>query len=684
MPLLSLRNLSLAYGAEPLLDGVDLDLEAGERVCLLGRNGAGKSTLLRIIAGELQADSGEVRLDPRQRAAKLAQEAPLGGDESVLEVVAAGLGNLGALVAEYHRLSHALSARVGTEEGARASSGEAEKVQPSAGTGRGPDPQPGTGEEAEALERLAAIQHRLEADGGWELEQRAERVITRLGLDAEARYGDLSGGWRRRVLLAQALVREPDLLLLDEPTNHLDIEAIEWLEEFLLGFRGALLFITHDRRFLRRLATRILELDRGQLTDWPGDYANYLRRREERWHAEDLERARFDKKLAAEEVWIRQGVQARRTRNEGRVRALQAMRSDRQDRRERGGQARLRIDSGERSGKLVVETEALSFTWDGSPVDSGPIVSGPIVSGLNTTILRGDRVGIIGPNGAGKTTLLKLLLGELEPSSGNIRRGTRLQIAYFDQLRAQLNPSLSVCDNLAGGRERIEIAGSSQHVLGYLKDFLFEPDRARQPVSALSGGERNRLLLAKLFTLPANLLVLDEPTNDLDAETLELLEERLHEFDGTLLIVSHDRELLDNLVTSTLVFEAPGQVVEYVGGYQDWLRQRQASTSEQRARQDSSNKAETASKPPAKRTSTKLGYKDQRELDALPAQIEALEQEQQTLEQQLADPSLYQRSDAQAKVAEASARLEAVKQELTDRYARWELLEEKREACASG
>ncbi|WPL19102.1 ABC transporter ATP-binding protein uup [Thiorhodovibrio winogradskyi] len=638
MPILSLRALSLAYGAEPLLAGVDLDIDKAERVCLLGRNGAGKSTLMRIIAGDIQPDGGEMRLAPGQRVARLAQEAPPGGAETVLELVAAGLGDLGTLAGEYHRLSQ----RVGHG----ASSGE--------------------------MERLAAIQQRLEAEGGWELEQRAERVITRLGLDAEARYGDLSGGWRRRVLLAQALVREPDLLLLDEPTNHLDIEAIEWLEDFLLSYRGALLFITHDRRFLRRLATRILELDRGRLTDWPGDYANYLRRREERWHAEDLERARFDKKLAAEEVWIRQGVQARRTRNEGRVRALEALRQERQQRRERGGQARLRIDSGERSGRLVVETQDLCFAFGDRP----------IVTGLDTTILRGDRVGLIGPNGVGKTTLLKLLLGELEPDSGTIRRGTRLQVAYFDQLRAQLDPNLSVCDNLAGGRERIEIAGGSQHVLGYLKDFLFEPERARQPVSALSGGERNRLLLAKLFTLPANLLVLDEPTNDLDAETLELLEERLYAFDGTLLIVSHDRELLDNLVTSSLVFEAPGRVVEYVGGYQDWLRQRPAPPAA--ATGQSADKPAAASKAPgkepAKRAPTKLGYKDQRELDALPAQIEALEQEQQALEQALADPALYQRGDAQTLAAEASARLDAVAQELTRCYERWALLEEKQTA----
>jgi len=626
MTLLSLRGVSLAYGAAPLLEGVDLDLDSGERVCLLGRNGAGKSTLLRVIDREVQPDSGEVRVPDGIRIARLAQEAPAGAAARVLDVVAAGLGELGALVGEYYRLSHQLAA--------------------------------GAAEEPKTLERLAAIQQRLEAGGGWAIEQRAERVISRLGLDAEAVYDRLSGGVRRRVMLAQALVREPDLLLLDEPTNHLDIETIEWLEGLLLGFGGAILFITHDRRFLRRLATRILELDRGQLTDWPGDYDNYLRRRDERLHAEGKERARFDKKLADEEAWIRQGIKARRTRNEGRVRELDAMRAERRARREQPGQARLRLDSAERSGRLVIEAEGVVFGWDGQPV----------IDGLDTLILRGDRVGIIGPNGAGKSTLLKLLLGKLAPQQGRVRQGTNLRIAYFDQLRAQLDPARSVRDNVSGGSDKIEVGGASKHVLSYLKDFLFTPERAQQPVSALSGGERNRLLLARLFTQAANLLVLDEPTNDLDAETLELLEDLLLGFDGTLLLVSHDRDLLDHVVTSTLVLEGAGRVGEYVGGYSDWLRQRP----------DPAPTTMTAAPAPAVKSKprsgpTKLSYKAKRELEGLPQRIESLEMEQETLHRRLADPALYQGDGHEvASVKGALARIDA---ELTACYERWEELE---------
>jgi ATP-binding cassette subfamily F protein uup len=632
MALLSLRGVSLAYGAAPLLDAVDLDIGPNERVCLLGRNGAGKSTLLRIIDGEVQPDAGEVRAGSGVRIARLAQEAPTGGDERVLDVVAAGLGELGMLVAEFYRRSHQLAAGAGTDD--------------------------------KALERLAAIQQRLEAGGGWAIEQRAERVISRLGLDAEAIYYSLSGGLRRRVLLARALVSEPDLLLLDEPTNHLDIETIEWLEDFLLGFGGSILFITHDRRFLRRLATRILELDRGRLTDWPGDYDNYLRRRDERLHAEALERDRFDRKLAEEEVWIRQGIKARRTRNEGRVRALEAMRAERLQRREGPGLARIRVDGGERSGKLVVEAQGVAFGWGGAPV----------IDGLDTLILRGDRVGIIGPNGAGKSTLLKLLLGQLEPQQGHIRRGTNLQIAYFDQLRAQLDPLRSVQDNVAGGSDKVEVGGSSRHVLSYLKDFLFTPERARQPVSALSGGERNRLLLARLFTRPANLLVLDEPTNDLDAETLELLEDLLAGFDGTLLLVSHDRDLLDHVVTSTLVLEGGGRVAEYVGGYSDWLRQRPAPVADPRTRSGGTREQATAAaKPRPRGGSGKLSYKDKRELEQLPQRIEGLEAEQEALHKRMADPALYQGDGRE--VATTKARLEAIETELAACYERWEALE---------
>ena len=625
MPVVSLRAVSLAFGGPPLLEAVDLEIERGERVCLVGRNGAGKSSLLKLITGDYVPESGERWLAPSARLGTLAQEVATDDQQTVLELVASGLGDLGALVCEHDWLSHQVA------------------TQP----------------DAAKLQRLAQVQQQLEAADGWVIEQRAQRVISRLGLEPDAIYATLSGGLRRRVLLARALVVEPDLLLLDEPTNHLDIDGIEWLEEFLLGFAGAVLFVTHDRRLLQRLATRIVELDRGQLTDWPGDYANYLRRRDERLHAETVQQARFDQRLAEEERWIRQGIKARRTRNEGRVRALYDMRRERQQRREHLGQARLRLDSGEQSGKLVIETQALSFRWN----QDSPL----LVRDLSTQILRGDRIGIVGANGTGKSTLIKLLLGELTPTTGEVRHGTQLQVAYFDQMRAQIDPNASLCDNVAGGREQIEIQGRSQHVLSYLKNFLFPPERARQPVSALSGGERNRLLLAKLFTQPANLLVLDEPTNDLDIETLELLEELLHDFSGTLLLVSHDRELLDHLVTSTLVMEGAGRVQDYVGGYSDWLRQRP----QQPASTPSPRPAPVAAKP--RPTSTKRSYKDQRALEQLPQQIEALEQEQAQLHHRLADPSFYQQAGQE--VSTVTARLQALEVELAECYARWEQLE---------
>ncbi|MGD9299650.1 MAG: ATP-binding cassette domain-containing protein [Thiohalocapsa sp.] len=647
MPLISLQAVVLSYGAPNLLDSVDVSIESGERVCLLGRNGAGKSTLLRIVVGEVQPDAGEVRRGDGVRVARLAQEAPAEAGARVLDVVMDGLGALGNAAAQYLRLSHSLAASTAPAEA--------------------------------DLARLAAVQQRLDAEDGWAIEQRAERVISRLGLDAEAEYAVLSGGLRRRVMLARALVSEPDLLLLDEPTNHLDVDTIEWLEDFLLSFPGSILFITHDRRFLRRLATRILELDRGKLTDWPGDYDNYLRRRAERDNAEAQARARFDKKLAEEEVWIRQGIKARRTRNEGRVRALEAMRAEQQARRSGPGSVRLRLDGGERSGKLVVEAEGVRFGYDTAQGDR------PIIDGLDTLILRGDRVGIIGPNGAGKSTLLKLLLGELQPDAGSIRLGTNLRVAYFDQLRTQLDPGRSVRDNVAGGSDMVEVGGRRLHVLSYLKDFLFTPDRAQQPVSALSGGERNRLLLARLFTQPANLLVLDEPTNDLDAETLELLEDLLMDFDGTLLLVSHDRELLDNVVTSTLVLEGEGKVAEYVGGWSDWLRQRPAAASRAPA-SGAGAPADAKARPGGKRSQTqpthqpqpdpkpkKLSYKDQRELGELPARLERLEAEQATLQKRLADPDLY-RAGAE-EVTAVQGRLAALEAELAAGYARWEDLE---------
>ncbi len=627
MTLLSLDAITLSYGLPPLLEEVSFAIDRGERICLIGRNGTGKSTLLRIIAGEAQADGGQVRMAQGVRIAKLAQEIPRGEEATVFEVVAAGLGELGALVQDYFRLSHGLGANASAED----------------------------------LARLARVQQQLEDGNGWEIERRTERVITRLGLDAEADFQSLSGGMQRRVLLAQALVIEPDLLLLDEPTNHLDIESIDWLEEFLLDFPGSLLFVTHDRRFLQRVATRILELDRGRLTDWPGDYANYLRRREERLHAETLAAEQFDRKLAEEEVWIRQGIKARRTRNEGRVRALKALREERSTRREQPGTARLRVADSERSGKLVAEADHVTYGWGDTPV----------IRDFSTLILRGDKIGIIGSNGVGKSTLLKLLLGGLEPQAGQIRRGTNLQIAYFDQLRAQLDLEKSVQDNVVGGSDQVEIDGVSRHVLSYLKDFLFTPERARQPVKALSGGERNRLLLAKLFTRPANLLVLDEPTNDLDTETLELLEELLVQFSGTLLLVSHDRVMLDNVVTSTLVFEGDGRVCDYVGGYDDWLRQRPVARPPVTAVKLVSPAVAEMAKP--KRRPEKMSYKETRELAELPALIESLEQEQADLHQRLADPALYQ-TEADAIIA-VKTRLEAVDAELAAAYARWEALE---------
>jgi ATP-binding cassette subfamily F protein uup len=630
MPLISLQAITLSYGLPPLLDGIDLSIERGERICLIGRNGTGKSTLLKVISGEVQADGGERRVPQGVVIARLTQELPKEAVGCVFDVVAGGLGTLGALIQEWFDLSHHLTGA----------------------------------DEAASLERLSRVQHELEAAGGWDLEQRVERVISRLGLDPTAAFAALSGGLQRRVLLARALVMEPDLLLLDEPTNHLDIASIDWLEGFLLDYPGAILFVTHDRSFLRRLATRILELDRGALTDWPGDYDNYLRRREERQNAEALANARFDRKLSDEEVWIRQGIKARRTRNEGRVRALKSLREERRARREQSGTARIRLDEAERSGRLVVEALGADYTWGDKPV----------IKGLDTLILRGDKIGIIGPNGAGKSTLLKLLLGELAPQAGEIRRGTNLQVAYFDQLRAQLDETRSVQDNVAGGSDQVEVGGQSRHVLSYLKDFLFSPERARQPVSALSGGERNRLLLAKLFTRPANLLVLDEPTNDLDAETLELLEELLLDFQGTILLVSHDRALLDNVVTGTLVLEGEGRVRDYVGGYSDWLRQRDAAAALSAAQTQAPLPAQVQAKPQARKAApAKLSFKEERELAALPGRIEALEAEQGQLQTRLADPGLYQQGgDA---VTATQARLAQVEAELAAVYARWEALE---------
>ncbi len=634
MALLSLDNVSLAFGHHPLLDAVALSIESGERVCIIGRNGAGKSSLLRILAGELAPDDGQVWRQSGLRVATLAQELPADERRTVFEVIADGLGEVGRLIADYHACVATLASDAG------------------------------------GLVKLERLQHALEAADGWCLEQRVEAVMTKLGLPADATLDSLSGGWQRRVLLGQALVREPDLFLLDEPTNHLDIDSITWLERFLVDFRGAVVFITHDRTFLRRLATRLVELDRGWLTSWPGDYDNYLRRREERLSAEAVENARFDKKLATEEVWIRQGIKARRTRNEGRVRALVDLRAEQAQRRALMGKVRMKLEDGKGSGKLVLEAEHISKAW----------AAGVVVEDFSFTLMRGDRVGLIGPNGSGKSTLLKLLLGELAPDSGTLRHGTRLAVAYFDQIRTQLNLEQRVVDAVADGQTTITINDRSRHVMSYLQDFLFSPERARTPVKALSGGERNRLLLARLFTQPANLLVMDEPTNDLDMETLELLEELLADYQGTLLLVSHDRAFMDNVVTSTLIFEGEGRIQEYVGGYHDWLRQRgtAAPTNTPTATPSAAGTADTnnAVAPAKVRPARKLSYKEQRELDALPGRIEVLDAEQASLQSRTADPAFYQQGDDKV-MTETVARLQAIEIELAEVYSRWEILEER-------
>ena len=630
MPLLTLRDLSLAYGHVPLLDKVNASVEKGDRIALIGRNGEGKSTLLRVLTGNQKADDGEYKLQDGVRLASLAQEVPQELRGSVLDVVLTGAGDLAELLVRYHH-TDPMSAE------------------------------------------FSRLHERIDASNGWALETNARRLIARLELDAERDFAALSGGLKRRVLLARALLTEPDILLLDEPTNHLDVRSIEWLEQFLRDWNGTLIFITHDRSFLQALATRIWELDRGTLRDFPGDFGNYLRRKQEILHAEEKANAEFDKKLAAEEVWIRQGIKARRTRNEGRVRALKALRVERAERRERKGNVSLAIQQADKSGKIVIETENLSYGY--ASADGGWPVN--IVSNLNLLIERGDKIAILGDNGVGKTTLLRLLLGQLEPTSGSVHIGTKLEIAYFDQLRNALDEEKTVIDNVADGADFLEINGERRHVLSYLQDFLFPPARSRSPVKALSGGERNRLLLAKLFTKPCNMLVLDEPTNDLDVETLELLEELLIDYKGTLLLISHDREFVDNVATSVLAFEGDGVVREYVGGYQDWLRQRPIrrddSKADAKTAKTGAGKVEPVVAAAAATAKKKLSYKDQRELDLLPGKIEQLESEQQALQQQLADPALYRERAAEA--AALSSRLATLDAELLQAYARWEALD---------
>ncbi len=622
MDLITLRDIDLGFGGDALLEGLSLRVVSGERVCLVGRNGCGKTTLLKLVTGELQADGGEIIRDSAIRIADLPQSVPGGISGSTRSVVSTGLGELGALIEAHLRLSA----------------------------------HPGEGGDLAALE---AAHERIEAAGAWDLERRIERTLTRLALDPEAPFEDLSGGLQRRVLLARALVSEPDLLLLDEPTNHLDVEAIEWLEDLLAGWRGGVLFTTHDRQLLARVATRIVELEQGRLTSWPGDYANYLRRRDERQAAESKERERFEKKLAREETWIRQGIKARRTRNEGRVRRLEEMREARARRRRDVGMARITVQSAEASGKRVFEARSVSFSFDDQPV----------IESLNTTIARGDRVGIIGPNGSGKTTLLRLLVGELQPVSGEMDTGARVQVAYFDQHRARLDEAATVVDSVADGAEHVAVNDGERHVISYLQDFLFTPERARSPVSVLSGGERARLLLARLFAKPSNVLVLDEPTNDLDVETLEMLEERLMDYPGSLLLVSHDRAFLDNVVTSTLVLEGQGRVGEYVGGYSDWLRQRAPGPE---SREKPAHLARVKNeKPPQARP--RLGYKQKRELESLPERIEALEVELARLQARLADPAFYKEEGAE--IVGTRGALDQVQSELQAYYARWAQLE---------
>ena len=597
MPLLRLDEVELHFGSHVILDRVSLNLDQGQRVGLLGRNGAGKTTLFKILAGELAPDGGERWLNPGARLARLEQELPDGEDVTVYDVVAGGLEAAGQLLARYHQII-------------------------------------ASGSEAD-MDELANIQQALEAEDGWQLQQRVETVISQLGLPTDTSMAALSGGWRRRVSLARALVTQPDILLLDEPTNHLDIPTIEWLESHLKNFRGALVVISHDRRFLQNCVTSMAELERGHLSLWQGDYRGFLQFREQELASEAKANALFDKKLAEEEVWIRQGIKARRTRNEGRVRALEALREERSQRRARQGTASFSVEDARASGKLVTELKEVSFSWG----------SRPVVDRFSTIIQRGDRVGIVGRNGIGKTTLVKLLLGELQPDSGAVQVGTRLEVAYSDQLRGQLDPEANLIDNICGGQEFIEINGRRRHAISYLGDFLFTPERVRTPVKALSGGERNRAILARLFTRPANLLVLDEPTNDLDIETLELLEEILADFKGTLLLVSHDRDFMDSVVTSLLVMGEDGTIEEQAGGYSDWEARGGRLTAE--AVTDSTaltsrkitviDPEETQKKP-----KRKLSYKEQRELEGLPGHIEDLEGQQAELELQIAAPDFYQ------------------------------------------
>jgi len=624
VPLIRLNNVSIAYGTHALLENAEFQLDPGEKVGLLGRNGEGKSTLMKIIAGSVHADHGEVWRQAEIKMAWLEQSPDLDSESTIYDAVASGLGELGDWISQYHHLLE-------TMDGGEAS-----------------------------LNQLGALQHKLEAHNGWHFQQRVESTLSKLNLPADIKIGSLSGGWKRRVALAQALVIEPEVLLLDEPTNHLDFESIAWLEEQVLAFQGAVLFVTHDRAFLQKLATRIVDLDRGQLVSWPGNYQDYLRRKAATLEDEANQNAEFDKKLAKEEVWIRQGIKARRTRNEGRVRALKKLRSERSERRNLQGTTKLNLNKGDVSGKKVIEATNVSFAYGDKN----------IVKNFSTLIQRGDKIGLLGPNGAGKSTLLKLLLKQIEPTSGEVEQGTKIQLAYFDQLREQLDPEVTVVDTVADGSEFIEIAGVKRHVMSYLSDFLFAPARARSPVKSLSGGERNRLLLAKLFTKSANLIIMDEPTNDLDLETLEMLEDKLVGYEGTLLLVSHDREFLDNVVTSVFVFEGEGRVNEYIGGYAEWF-----ALAEQRKKQEIISKSQEAAKQEKPKSSNKkkLSYKQQKELDQLPTQIDQLESEQATLTEKISDADFYKQE--QDEIKQTLEGLNTTERKLEQAYQRWDELE---------
>ena len=626
MALISLKEVSFGYGGPLLLDNIDLQIESGQRIGLLGRNGAGKSTLMKMVHGEVEPDAGEVIRQQSLKTALLGQEVPQNIQGSVFEVVAQGLGPAGDTVAAYHRSNPG----------------------PAGATSEGPPAQ------------LEEAQEVLAAEGGWELLTQVERVIKLMELEADGEFSVLSAGMKRRVLIARALATGPQILLLDEPTNHLDIDTIRWLEEFLARLDASLVFVTHDRAFLRRLATRIVELERGRLLQWSCDYDTFLKRREALLNDEKRYQALFTRKLAQEEAWIRQGIKARRTRDEGRVRRLVAMREEQQQVRHQVGKVRMRLQDADRSGRLVIRAEGLTFGYDGEP----------LIRDFSTMVMRGDRIGILGPNGIGKTTLIRLLLGQVEPAAGTLKHGTRLAVTYFDQLREQLDEEKTVKQNLAGDLEQVIQNGRPRHVFGYLSDFLFSPDRSKSKVKFVSGGERNRLLLAKLFLKSSNFLVLDEPTNDLDVETLELLEELLLDFSGTLMLVSHDRAFLNNVVTSVYAFEGEGQVREYTGGYDDWLRHKNAA-----AAAESEAKGTQQPRPrPQSEKPRKLSYKDQKELEALPLRIETLEADQQELHTAMADPAFYQKPGDG--IAAAKTKLDAVEAELAQAYSRWEELEE--------